>query len=190
MSRQKFRFVWGIEQLNHLRTARINMIHAGAASRIEMDAMKQNISEGGNALSNRKRALTPICTVRYGLQQMKPWTDLKAKYEAYIAGLQPMLKYAKNGMFEAIINHENETARPLDDAYNGVLLKAIKIRTDRANELTALAHTRTQLGLMFMVGAFALALVLTAMTFMVLRRTVINPLQRAATRIEKSRRAT
>jgi methyl-accepting chemotaxis protein-3 (ribose and galactose sensor receptor) len=32
---------------------------------------------------------------------------------------------------------------------------------------------------MFMVGAFALALVLTAMTFIVLRRTVINPLQRA-----------
>src|SRR5690606_40208979 len=31
---------------NHLRTARINMIHAGAASRIaEMDAMKQNIAE-------------------------------------------------------------------------------------------------------------------------------------------------
>jgi methyl-accepting chemotaxis protein-3 (ribose and galactose sensor receptor) len=95
-----------------------------------------------------------------------------------------MVKFAKNGMFEAIINHENETARPLDDAYNAVLLKAIKIRTDRANALTAQAHSRTQLGLMFMVGAFALALVLTAMTFVVLRRTVINPLQRAAKRIE------
>ena len=81
-----------------------------------------------------------------------------------------MVKFAKNGMFEAIINHENETARPLDDAYNAVLLKAIKIRTDRANALTAQAHSRTQLGLMFMVGAFALALVLTAMTFVVLRR--------------------
>lgn len=87
-------------------------------------------------------------------------------------------------MFEAIINHENESARPLDDAYNAVLLKAIKIRTDRANALTSQAHKRTQLGLMFMVGAFALALMLTAMTFIVLRRTVINPLQRAATRIE------
>jgi methyl-accepting chemotaxis protein-3 (ribose and galactose sensor receptor) len=73
-----------------------------------------------------------------------------------------MLKFAKNGMFEAIINHENDIARPLDDAYNDVLLKAIKIRTDRANALTAEAHTRTQLGLMFMIGAFGLALVLTA----------------------------
>lgn len=38
---------------NHLRTARINLIHAGAASRIaEMDAMKQNISEAESVLSS------------------------------------------------------------------------------------------------------------------------------------------
>ena len=55
-----------------------------------------------------------------------------------------------------------------------MLLKAIKIRTERANALTVKAHSRTQLGLMFMVGAFAPALVLTAMTFVVLRRTVIT----------------
>ena len=42
-----------------------------------------------------------------------------------------------------------------------------------------------QLGVMFMIGAFALALVLTLMTFVVLRRTVIRPLQRAAQRIEQ-----
>lgn len=43
---------------NHLRTARINMIHAGAASRIaEMDAMKQNISEAENVLSSLRMAL-------------------------------------------------------------------------------------------------------------------------------------
>lgn len=171
---------------NHLRTARINMIHAGAASRIaEMDAMKQNISEaekrikqsqdGFNAYMNR-----PVRTAEDEALD----AELKTRFDAYIAGLQPMVKFAKNGMFEAIINHENESARPLDDAYNAVLLKAIKIRTDRANALTAQAHSRTQLGLMFMVGAFALALVLTALTFIVLRRTVINPLQRAATRIE------
>lgn len=39
---------------NHLRTARINMIHAGAASRIaEMDDMKANIAEA------EKRVMTP-----------------------------------------------------------------------------------------------------------------------------------
>ncbi|WP_459610200.1 Tar ligand binding domain-containing protein, partial [Enterobacter asburiae] len=106
--------------------------------------------------------------------------ELSASYKAYTGGLQPMQKYAKNVMFEAIINHENEQARPLDSAYNKVLLKAIEIRTARANNLSEQAHQRTQLGMAFMPGAFALALVLTVMTFIVLRRTVIYPLLRAA----------
>ncbi len=169
---------------NHLRTARINMIHAGAASRIaEMEAMKQNIAEAETRIRQSQDGFAAYMkrTVRTPADEALDG-DLKARYDAYIAGMQPMLKYAKNGMFEAIINHENETARPLDDAYNAVLLKAIKIRTERANGLTAQAHTRTRLGLMFMFGAFGLAL--AVITFVVLRRTVINPLQRAATRIE------
>ncbi|MBE4853801.1 Tar ligand binding domain-containing protein [Enterobacter cloacae complex sp. P40RS] len=170
---------------NHLRTARINMIHAGAASRIaEMEAMKQNIAEAETRLKQSQDGFAAYMkrTVRTPADEALDG-DLKARYDAYIAGMQPMLKYAKNGMFEAIINHENETARPLDDAYNAVLLKAIKIRTDRANALTAQAHSRTRLGLIFMFGAFGLALALAVITFVVLRRTVINPLQRAATRI-------
>ena len=171
---------------NHLRTARINMIHAGAASRIaEMEAMKQNIAEAETRIRQSQDGFAAYMkrTVRTQADEALDG-DLKARYDAYIAGMQPMLKYAKNGMFEAIINHENETARPLDDAYNAVLLKAIKIRTERANALTAQAHTRTRLGLMFMFGAFGLALALAVITFVVLRRTVITPLQRAATRIE------
>lgn len=172
---------------NHLRTARINMIHAGAASRIaEMDAMKQNIAEAETRIKQSQESFAAYMkrAVRTPADEALDG-ELKTRFDAYITGLQPMLKYAKNGMFEAIINHENESARPLDDAYNEILLKAIKIRTDRANALTTDAHKRTQLGLMFMVGAFALALVLTAMTFVVLRRTVIHPLQRAARRIEQ-----
>ncbi|WP_449567163.1 methyl-accepting chemotaxis protein [Lelliottia nimipressuralis] len=172
---------------NHLRTARINMIHAGAASRIaEMDAMKQNIAEAETRIKQSQESFAAYMNraVRTPADEALDG-ELKTRFDAYITGLQPMLKYAKNGMFEAIINHENESARPLDDGYNEILLKAIKIRTDRANALTTDAHKRTQLGLMFMVGAFALALVLTAMTFVVLRRTVIHPLQRAARRIEQ-----
>lgn len=171
---------------NHLRTARINLIHAGAASRIaEMEAMKQNITEAEQRISQSQASFGAYMqrAVRTPADEALD-ADLKARYDAYIAGMQPMLKYAKNGMFEAIINHENETARPLDDAYNAILLKAIKIRTDRASLLTDQAHQRTRLGLVFMVGAFGLALVLTILTFVVLRRTVINPLQRAARRIE------
>nr|WP_159465536.1 methyl-accepting chemotaxis protein [Scandinavium goeteborgense] len=172
---------------NHLRTARINLIHAGAASRIaEMDEMKRNISEADLRIKQSQEGFK-----QYVNREVKTPADealdgeINARYNAYIDGMKPMLKYAKNGMFEAIINHENEHARLLDSAYNEVLLKAIKIRSDRARHLSESAHHRTQLGLAFMVGAFALALVLTLLTFVALRRTVINPLRRALHRIEQ-----
>ncbi|MFP1463083.1 HAMP domain-containing protein [Escherichia coli] len=101
--------------------------------------------------------------------------------------MQPMMKYAKNGMFEAIINHESEQIRPLDNAYTDILNKAVKIRSTRANQLAELAHQAHQPGWdVYDCGAFVLALVMTLITFMVLRRIVIRPLQEhAAQRIEK-----
>ncbi|EBH3411221.1 HAMP domain-containing protein [Salmonella enterica] len=172
---------------NHLRTARINMIHAGAASRIaEMDEMKANIAAAETRIKQSQDGFNA-----YMSRAVKTPADdaldneLNARYTAYINGLQPMLKFAKNGMFEAIINHENEQANQLDAAYNHVLLKAIELRTERARLLSEQAYQRTRLGMMFMIGAFTLALVLTLMTFMVLRRTVIQPLQQSASRIER-----
>ncbi|ECW4923564.1 HAMP domain-containing protein [Salmonella enterica subsp. enterica serovar Kentucky] len=172
---------------NHLRTACINMIHAGAASRIaEMDEMKANIAAAETRIKQSQDGFNA-----YMSRAVKTPADdaldneLNARYTAYINGLQPMLKFAKNGMFEAIINHENEQAKQLDAAYNHVLLKAIELRTERARLLSEQAYQRTRLGMMFMIGAFTLALVLTLMTFMVLRRTVIQPLQQSASRIER-----
>ncbi|ATF49413.1 Tar ligand binding domain-containing protein [Citrobacter freundii] len=172
---------------NHLRTSRINMIHAGAASRIaEMDDMKANIAEAEKRIKQSQEGFNAYLSraVKTPADEALD-AELSASFKAYIDGLQPMLKYAKNGMFEAIINHENEQARPLDTAYNKALLKAIEIRTARANQLSEQAHHRTQIGMVFMLGAFGLALALTLMTFMVLRRTVIHPLLRAAKRIEQ-----
>ncbi|EBZ6303000.1 HAMP domain-containing protein [Salmonella enterica subsp. enterica serovar Gombe] len=172
---------------NHLRTARINMIHAGAASRIaEMDEMKANIAAAETRIKQSQDGFNA-----YMSRAVKTPADdaldneLNARYTAYINGLQPMLKFAKNGMFEAIINHENDQAKQLDAAYNHVLLKAIELRTERARLLSEQAYQRTRLGVMFMIGAFTLALVLTLMTFMALRRTVIQPLQQSASRIER-----
>jgi len=172
---------------NHLRTARINMVHAGAASRIaEMDDMKQNIADAELRIKQSQQGFQEYVNRRVKTPADEALDgDINARYNAYVAGLQPMLKYAKNGMFEAIINHENEHARQLDAAYNDVLQKAIQIRSDRANQLSASAHSRTQLGIAFMIGAFVLALVLTLITFIALRRTVVNPLKRALQRIEQ-----
>lgn len=170
-----------------LRSARINMIQAGAASRIaEMEEMKRNIAQAEMQIKRSQQGYNV-----YRTRMVKTPADdaldgeLNQRFQAYISGLQPMLKYAKNGMFEAIINHESEQIRTLDNAYNQQLSKAIEIRSARANQLAELAHQRTRQGGMFMIGAFLLALVMTLITFMVLRRIVIRPLQHAAQRIEK-----
>ncbi|EHD2970736.1 TPA: Tar ligand binding domain-containing protein [Escherichia coli] len=170
-----------------LRSARINMIQAGAASRIaEMEEMKRNIAQAELQIKQSQQGYNV-----YRTRLVKTPADdaldgeLNQRYQAYISGLQPMLKYAKNGMFEAIINHESEQVRTLDNAYNQQLSKAIDIRSARAHQLVEQAHQRTRLGGIFMIGAFILALVMTLITFMVLRRIVISPLQHAAQRIEK-----
>ncbi|WP_171923446.1 methyl-accepting chemotaxis protein [Salmonella bongori] len=172
---------------NHLRTARINMIHAGAASRIaEMDEMKANIAAAEMQIKQSQDGFNAYMSRAVKTPEDEALdNELNARYTAYINGLQPMLKFAKNGMFEAIINHENEHAKQLDTAYNHVLLKASELRTGRSKLLGDQAYQRTRLGMIFMIGAFTLALVLTLMTFMVLRRTVIRPLQQAALRIER-----
>ncbi|EOU79727.1 methyl-accepting chemotaxis protein III [Escherichia coli KTE24] len=165
-----------------LRSARINMIQAGAASRIaEMEAMKRNIAQAESEIKQSQQGYRAYQnrSVKTPADEALD-TELNQRFQAYITGMQPMLKYAKNGMFEAIINHER-----LDNAYTDILSKAVKIRSTRANQLAELAHQRTRLGGMFMIGAFVLALVMTLITFIVLRRIVIRPLQHAAQRIEK-----
>ena len=170
-----------------LRTARINMIHAGAASRVaEMDDMRFNIAEaekniklaqqGFNAYQNRQSRASEASNALDN--------ELKTRFDGYLQGLQPMLKFAKNGMFEAIINHENEHARQLDADYGTVLKKAVAIRTERVQALSDAAASRTRLSVMMMAGAFGVALLMTLLTFVALRRIVIVPLQHAARRIE------
>ena len=173
------------DSANYLREARIMMIHAGADSRIaEMESMKKNLAAAENRIKRSQDGFK-----LYTNRSVKTAADealdaeMNQRYSAYLDGMTPMLKYAKNGMFEAIINYESEQARALDDAYNDVRLKVIDIRTARANQLAALAHDRTRLGVLFMVGAFILAVVMTIITFTTLRSVVILPLQRAGARI-------
>ena len=62
MSRQKSGAHRSVKQFQPFtRTARINMIHAGAASRIaEMEAMKQNIAEAEIRIRQSQDGLPPI----------------------------------------------------------------------------------------------------------------------------------
>ena len=170
-----------------LRSARLNFIHAGAAGRVaDMDDMKSNIAEA-DRLIKQAQASFDIYMARADKVEEGAALDsqLRDRFNEYLSkGMAPMMKYAKNGMFEAIINHENDQARQLDADYNKVLMQAAQIRTERAMALKEQAQARSHFSVMLMAGAFALAIFMTVFTFVVLRRVVVQPLQQAATRIE------
>ena len=71
---------------NHLRTARINLIHAGAASRIaEMDAMKQNISEAETRIKQSQESFTAymnraVRTAEGATKRRVRWTTRTTPY--------------------------------------------------------------------------------------------------------------
>ena len=173
---------------NHLRTARLFIIQAGAAARIgEMEDFRAGVArteqrieqarEGFKIYMNRPNKLAEGITLDTSLQQ---------RFNDYIdKGLVPMVNAAKQGSFETIVAQETDVTRKLDDAYNEVLLKAIKIRTDRAEAINAKAAQQSRISFIAMAAAFVAALLLTLLTFVFLRRVVITPLRQSVARIER-----
>ena len=173
---------------NHLRTARLLVIHAGAAARIgEMDEFRAILGAADKRLGQAQQNFDTYLK-RPNKSEADSVLDapLKERFDAYLSqGLVPMVKSAKQGSFEGVIAHETDVTRKLDDKYNEVLLKAIKIRTARAEAINHQASAQSHLGFIIMGAAFAVALLLTLMTFIFLRRVVINPLHQAGERIAR-----
>nr|MBA2814635.1 methyl-accepting chemotaxis protein [Candidatus Pantoea persica] len=94
-----------------------------------------------------------------------------------------MINAGKQGSFEGIVAQETDVTRRLDDAYNAVLLQAIKLRTARADAINATVANESRIGFITMAAAFVAALLLTLLTFVFLRRVVSNPLRQSVTRI-------
>lgn len=173
---------------NHLRTARLNIIHAGAAVRVgDMDLFNENLRQAEKRIKQaadsfqaytHRRIKTPADEALDG--------DLTTRFNAYVSeGLLPMVKSAKDGSFENVITRETDFTRGLDSAYNAVLLKAIAIRTQRAAAINDRAASQSRQSFIMMASAFAAALLLTLATFIFLRRVVIAPLRQAVQRIER-----
>ncbi|MDU4941037.1 MAG: methyl-accepting chemotaxis protein [Mixta calida] len=173
---------------NHLRTARLLVIHAAAAARIgEMEEFRSILSAVEKRLGQAQQNFTT-----YQNRPNKGEADsaldapLQAHFNSYLEkGVMPMVQSAKQGSFEGVIAQETDITRKLDDSYNEVLLKAIQIRTARAEAINQQATAQSHLGYLIMGLAFAVALVLTLMTFIFLRRVVIQPLHQAGESIAR-----
>lgn len=172
---------------NHLRTARLNVIHAGASARIgEMDAFNDSLKQTEKRMKQATSSFNDYLNRRVKTPaDVALDAELKTRFDAYVnQGLLPMVKSARDGSFEGVIAQETDYTRKFDDAYNAVLLKAIAIRTQRADVINKEAAAQTRLGFIMMACAFAAALLLTLATFIFLRRVVITPLRQAVDRIE------
>ncbi|MDY4373162.1 methyl-accepting chemotaxis protein [Pectobacterium carotovorum] len=173
---------------NHLRTARLLLIQAAAAARIgDSQVFNDNLKQAEQRLEQSKKAFLvyeqrPVKTP----QDMALDGDLRKSYDAYVnQGLMLMLTAAKQGLFEEVITLESEETRVLDLAYNKFLLEAVAYRTQRAKDLNETAHKNALLGYSLMGGSFALATILTLLTFFLLRGILIKPINQLVLRIQR-----
>ncbi|BES84315.1 methyl-accepting chemotaxis protein [Pectobacterium araliae] len=173
---------------NHLRTARLLLIQAAAAARIgDSQVFNDNLKQAEQRLEQSKKAFLiyeerPVKTP----QDMALDSDLRKSYDAYVnQGLMLMLTAAKQGLFEEVITLESEETRILDSAYNKFLLEAVAYRTQRAKELNETAHKNALLGYSLMGSSFALATILTLLTFFLLRGILIKPMNQLVMRIQR-----
>ncbi|WP_409075754.1 methyl-accepting chemotaxis protein [Pantoea sp. C3] len=173
---------------NHLRTARLTIIQAGAAARIgEMDVFRANVAATEKRIQQAKDGFKVYINRKVkSAADMDLDVALTTRFNEYVdKGLVPMINAGKQGSFEGIIAQETDVTQKLDAAYNDVLLKAIKIRTDRAQSINVEAEHQSRIGFIAMAVAFAAALILVLLTFVFLRRVIINPLRQSVSRIER-----
>ena len=173
---------------NHLRTARLLLIQAAAAARVgDQDVFNKNLSDAATRLKQSQTAFdTYINRPGKNATDLALDEPLKKSYNAYMTqGMLPMMDSAKQAHFEEVISQEAETVRELDQANNTPLLAAIAYRTETANKINDQAQRNATLGYGLMGGAFLLALVLTFITYLVMRKVIINPLNRLVVRIQK-----
>ncbi|MFA3760626.1 methyl-accepting chemotaxis protein [Yersinia sp. 2544 StPb PI] len=173
---------------NHLRTARLILIQAASAARIgDTEGYQQGLKNAESRIAQSQQMFN-----LYYNRPVKSETDsaldapLKKAYEQYRdEGMKLMLDATKEGHFEEVISLEAEKLNQLDDAYNEPLLKAVKYRTERANQINQTAQQQARLGYMLMGGAFILAILLTLIAFLVISKVIIKPINWLVARIQR-----
>ncbi|MBU9810128.1 Tar ligand binding domain-containing protein [Rahnella sp. C60] len=173
---------------NHLRTARLLLIQAAAAARIgDQDVFNQNLKDAASRIKQSQTSFEAYINRPNKTDKDREIDEpLKKAYDDYLTkGMAPMLESARQAHFEEVISQEAETVRSLDLANNIPLLAAIAYRTETANAINDKAQHNAVLGYTLMGGGFLLALVLTFITYLVMRKVIIHPLNRLVMRIQK-----
>ncbi|GKW12025.1 MULTISPECIES: methyl-accepting chemotaxis protein [Pectobacterium] len=176
-----------VDSANHMRAARMNLLHAvnhlhnGLTNNYNasMKAAEERLmmsQQMFNGYQNR--------AVRADVEQARD-NELKARYSDYVErGIKPMFDIAKRGNVDELNAFESTTLSKLDDEYDVPLKASYLYRVEMAKNINVTAERHSTLGYTLMTGAFILAIVLTGMTFLLIRRVIINPVQYWVSRIQ------
>ncbi|QTF07950.1 HAMP domain-containing protein [Brenneria izadpanahii] len=176
------------DSTNHLRTARLLLIQASAAARIgDTDVFNENLKLALERVERAKQAfLFYEQRAVKSEQEIVLDAELRKAYDAYVnQGILPLINSAKEGLFEEVLSHETEETSKLDLAYNIPLDKAIGYRMQHARSLNETAHNNAILGYSLMGASFVISIVLTLLTFLLLQRALIKPMNQLVSRIQR-----
>ncbi|NKI75342.1 HAMP domain-containing protein [Dickeya sp. CFBP 2040] len=174
--------------MDQFRVSRQLLVQAVAASRIgDTEAYNQTFTEGAERIkSSQKRfdeymARTDKSSVERDLD-----AELTANYIAYRDKVMiPMVDLVRNGQFESTIELETTLARRLDTNYAVLVRKEVKYLTEHANSINAQADANARLGNILMAVSFILAILLAGLTYLVIRRAILVPVNVLIARIQK-----
>ncbi|MBP2857406.1 Tar ligand binding domain-containing protein [Dickeya oryzae] len=174
--------------MDQLRVSRQLLVQAVASSRIgDTEAYKQAFTEGLDRIkSSQKRFDEYMARTDKSAQETSLDSELSANYTAYRDKIMlPMVEFVRNGEFENTIELETTLARQLDTNYALQVRKEVKYLTDHANSINAQASANARLGNILMGASFILAILLAALTYLVIRRAILVPVNVLIARIQK-----
>ncbi|MBP2846057.1 Tar ligand binding domain-containing protein [Dickeya oryzae] len=174
--------------MDQLRVARQLLVQAVASSRIgDTEAYKQAFTEGMDRIkSSQKRFDEYMARTDKSGQEIALDSELTANYTAYRDKIMlPMVEFVRNGEFENTIELETTLARQLDTNYALQVRKEVKYLTEHANSINAQASANARLGNILMGASFILAILLAALTYLVIRRAILVPVNVLIARIQK-----
>ncbi|WP_409158541.1 methyl-accepting chemotaxis protein [Pectobacterium sp. B2J-2] len=176
-----------VDSANHMRAARMNLLHA-------VNHLRNGLTDNYNAsMKAAEERLSLSQKMFNGYQNRSVRSDvelardneLKARYSDYVErGIKPMFDIAKKGNVEELNAFESTLMSKLDDDYDVPLKASYLYRVEMAKNINVTAERHSTLGYTLMTGAFILAIVLTGMTFLLIRRVIINPIQYWVSRIQ------
>ncbi|MBS0967627.1 Tar ligand binding domain-containing protein [Nissabacter archeti] len=176
------------DSANQLSTARLIMIQAAFASRVNDTTLFQEDIKAAKVMIAQSQASFDhfIANSKRSESGTQFNAELTQAYNLYRdMGITPMLAATEAGQFEDVLALESATLSKLEQDYRKPVSASSAFRTAQANEINEHARANAGRGYLMMALAFAAALGLSLLTYVVLRRAVVAPLLMLVNRIRQ-----